>query len=246
MSSILTRASTTATTSKPSTAVPLYRRLLFPHLLPTAVPPPLLPAACPELNTELYDFVALALRAYITPWWSKITRYDKEFIPHVSSVLTSVIRALETRVLATDLTPLIFRDVPTLVTQHYVDFRASAAKLGTSYASGGAAPLPQLFHQLQPHMAIDADGRVDPVYVRQALDHVLKACLPVDEYEPDSERAIIREVIVKVVLTDVLPRLVQPWFIHKILFDILGPSHTKLHPPEVCVRLESRYDKHLN
>ena len=51
---------------KPST---LARRLLFPHLPADADLPPLLvsPLATPELNDELYNFVAIALRAYVHP-----------------------------------------------------------------------------------------------------------------------------------------------------------------------------------
>lgn len=48
----------------------LHRRLLFPGLPASSPIPPLLPDASPELNAELYDFIALALRAYVHPWWS--------------------------------------------------------------------------------------------------------------------------------------------------------------------------------
>ncbi|KAH9937499.1 PXA domain-containing protein [Fomitopsis serialis] len=216
--------------------VSLPRRLLFPTLPADADLPPLLtsPLAVPVLNGELYDFVALALRAYVNPWWTKITRYDKEFLPEITRILTSVVRTLEARLLATDLSPLVFRDLPTLLTQHYVDFRSARAKLHTSYATGGAATLPQLFHHLQPHMAISADGRVDDVYVRQAVDHILKACLPPEDYDSEAERYIVREIILSVLLKSVMPRVTQPWFIHKILLDQLGAEQDKgkgVEPP---------------
>ncbi|OSX67734.1 hypothetical protein POSPLADRAFT_1042928 [Postia placenta MAD-698-R-SB12] len=209
--------------SKP---ISLSKRLLFPHLPADADLPSLLasPAAQPALNAELYDFISLALRAFVNPWWTKITRYDKEFLPAITRVLTTVLRALETRLLATDLSPLVFRDLPTLSTQHYIDFRNAKAKLHTSYASGGAATLPQLFHQLQPHMAISADGRIDDVYIRQAVDHILKACLPPEDYESEPERYIVREIILSVLLRNVIPRITQPWFIHKLILDNLGPE----------------------
>ena len=199
----------------------LYRRLLFPTLPASVVPPPILPDASTELNTELYDFIALALRAYITPWWSKITRYDRDFVPHVAVVIVEVVRSLEKRLKAVDLPTLLFRAVPILVGQHYADYRASSEKLGTSYASGGASTLPQLFHQHQGHMGIDADGQIDPTYIRQTLDLVLHACLPLEDQESDAERSIIREIIAKVLVQDVVPMLCQPWFIHKIMLDQL-------------------------
>ncbi|TFK87940.1 hypothetical protein K466DRAFT_489949 [Polyporus arcularius HHB13444] len=212
----------------PARPVSLAKRILFPSLPADADLPPLLlsPAAAPELNAELYDFIALALRAYVNVWWSKITRYDKEFLPEVTRILTVVIRTLEARLLATDLSPLVLRDLPTLLNQHWTDYRNAHSKLHTSYAVGGAASLAQLFHQMQPHMAVSADGVVDPVYVRQAVDHILKTCLPPEDYEPETERYIVREIILKVLVGSVLPRVTQPWFIHKIILDQLGPENS--------------------
>ena len=210
----------------PAKPVTLAKRILFPTLPPDADLPPLLLShdASPELNAALYDFIALALRAYVNTWWSKITRYDKEFLPEVTRILTVVIRNLEARLTATDLSPFVFRDFPTLLTQHWTDYRNAQAKLHTSYAVGGAASIAQLFHQMQPHMAVSAEGVIDPVYVRQAVDHVLKTCLPPENYEPETERYIVREIILKVVVGSVLPRVTQPWFIHKLILDQLGPE----------------------
>lgn len=215
---------------KPSS---LARRLLFPHLPADADLPPLLvsPLATPELNDELYNFVAIALRAYVHPWWTKITRYDKEFLPAITRVVTNVLRVLEARLAKTDLSPLVFRDIPTLLSTHNTDFRNAQAKLHTSYATGGAATLPQLFHQLQPHMAVSPDGIVDEAYVRQALDDVLKICLPDADYEPETERYIVREILVKVVQGGVVPRVTQPWFIYQVILNLLGSEKKK--PNEV-------------
>lgn len=220
MSSVHTKQSGKAS------SIVLYRRLLFPTLPASVEPPPILPDASPELNTELYDFIALALRAYITPWWSKVTRYDRDFVPHVAVVIGEVIRSLEKRFKAVDLPGLLYCAVPILVGQHYADYRAASEKLGTSYASGGAATLPQLFHQYQGHMGIDADGRIDHTYIRHTLDLILHACLPIEDQESDAERTIIREVIAKVLVQDVVPMLCQPWFIHKMILDQLQSDKT--------------------
>ncbi|KAF7789870.1 hypothetical protein EIP86_000818 [Pleurotus ostreatoroseus] len=212
--------------SKPPKPVTLARRLLFPHLPPDADLPPLLLSQTipPELNAELYDFIAIALRAYVHPWWSKITRYDKEFLPAITRVLTSVVRTVEARLVYTDLSPLLLRDVPVLLTQHVVDYRNARSKLHSSYAAGGAATLPQLFHQMQPHMALSLEGKVDETYIRQAVDELLRVCLPTEDYEPESERYIVREIMVKVLLDGVIPRITQPWFIHQSVLNLLGPE----------------------
>ena len=214
----------------------LARRLLFPHLRPDAEVPPLLssPDLPAELNAEIYDFIALALRAFVNPWWTKISRYDKEFLVQINQIATQVIRSLEVRLSNTDLSPLIFRDLPTLITQHYEDYRLASFKLNTSYSIGGAASLPQLFHQFQPHMAVSADGSINEDYLRQSVDFILKACIPPEDYDPDAERYMTREVILKV-LMGVIPRISQPWFIHKLALDLLGASEVTVPVEKVGI-----------
>lgn len=143
----------------------------------------------------------------------------------------------------TDLSPLVLRDLPNLLSQHYHDYRNAQLKLHTSYASGGAASLPQLFHHAQPHMAVSVDGTVDEAYIRQALDDVLKACLPVADFEADPERYIIREVLVKVVLGGVIPKLTQPWFIHQTILNLLGPDKGQEQASQVRVSMSMTASK---
>ncbi|KAF8203159.1 PXA domain-containing protein [Pholiota molesta] len=220
----------------------LASRLLF-HAQPGHQPPALLatPNVAPELTPELYDFIALALRAYVSPWWAKLTRYDKDLLPQISAVLTHVIRALDERVRAQDLPALVFQDVPAILTQHYRDYRNAAAKTATAYASGGAASLPTLFAQLQPHMAVSPEGVVNREYYRQIVDHILRATLPPEDYDPEPERIIIREVVVKILLDDIMPRIVQPWFIHKSILDLIGdpvepfPSASAVSAPFISI-----------
>ncbi|PBL00812.1 hypothetical protein ARMGADRAFT_956923 [Armillaria gallica] len=204
--------------------VSLARRLLFPSLPNTDLPLLLASPVPPELTAELYDFIALALRAFVNPWWTKITRYDKEFLPDITRILTVVVRDLEERVLATDFTSVICRDIPVILTQHYTDYRNASSKIATAYAAGGALSIDQLFHQFQPHMALSPDGQIDRDYIRQILDHILKVCLPPEDFEPEAERLIVREILLKIVVKDVIPKIVQPWFIQKTILDLLGPQ----------------------
>jgi hypothetical protein len=218
------------TSTKLTHPISLSRRLLFPNLPSTADLPPLLssPSASPQLNAELYDFIALALRAFVNPWWSKVTRYDRDLVPEVNRVISVVVRALEARILATDLSLLVFRDIPSIITQHYRDYRNASSKLSTSYASASATSLSHLFHQLQPHMAISADGQLEHEYFRQIVDHILKTCLPPEDYQPEAERFLIREIVLKVLLQDVIPKITQPWFIQKLILDEIALSESDL------------------
>lgn len=199
--------------------LPLARRLLFPARPPDAPYPPLV---SPELDAEFYDFIALALRAYVTPWWSKLSRYDKELLPEINRILVHVIQTLQSRLHNVDLACLLLRDVPVILTQHYRDYRNAASKLSSSYANGGSYSIPHLFHQSQPHMALSLDGTIKQDYYRQILDHLLRVSLPPEDYAAEAERYIIREAILKVVLVDVLPRVTQPWFIQLAILNQLG------------------------
>jgi hypothetical protein len=214
-----------------ATGSSLTRRLLFPHLPPFSPVPPLLQTSStyPALDAELYDLVALALRAYINPWWIKITRFDKQLLLELTRIISSVLRAIETRALAVDLSPLIYNDLPTLLVQHCADYRGAARKLGSSYAAAGSASLPALFHGQQQHVGVSVDGKIDEVYVRAAVDIVLKACLSPEDWDAEAERYLIREVIVKTFCIDIAPRITQPWFLHSTLLGLLGPPDEPLN-----------------
>src|SRR6266850_6309954 len=223
------RAPSIASSSSKLTApghpnVSLTKRLLFPHLAPSDPTPPLLQtsSAYPALDAELYDLIALALRAYVNPWWSRITRYDKQLLVELTRILSSVVRALEARALAADLSTLVYHDLPALLAQHCADYRIAARKLGSSYAAAGSASLPILFHGQQQHVGVSIDGKIDQVYVRAALDIVLKACLSPEDWDAEAERYLIREIIVKTVCVDLAPRVTQPWFLHSTVLDLLG------------------------
>ncbi len=223
-------SSSSKLTAQGHSAASLTKRLLFPHLDPSSPLPPLLQTSSvyPALDAELYDLIALALRAYINPWWSKISRYDKQLVVEITRTLSSVLRALEARVLAADLSPLIYHRLPVLLTQHCVDYRTAARKLGSSYAAAGSASLPMLFHGQQQHVGVSIDGKIDEVYVRAAVDVVLKACLSPEDWDAEAERYLLREIVVKTLCVDVAPRITQPWFLHSTLLNLLGPAEPPL------------------
>jgi PXA domain len=206
-------------------AVSLTNRLLFPHLPPSSPIPLLLQTSStyPALDAELYDLIALALRAYVNPWWTRITRYDKQLLIELTRILSSVLRALEARVLAADLSQMIYHDLPFLITQHCVDYRTAARKVGSSYAAAGSASLAMLFHGQQQHVGVSVDGNFDEEYVRAAIDIVLKACLSPEDWDAEAERYLIREVVLKTICIDIAPRITQPWFLHSTLLNLLGP-----------------------
>jgi PXA domain len=219
----------------------LTRRLLFPHLPPTSPIPPLLHTSStyPALDAELYDLIALALRAYVNPWWTRITRYDKQLLIELTRILSSVLRALEARLLTADLSPLVYHDLPFLITQHCTDYRTAARKLGSSYAAAGSASLAMLFHGQQRHVGVSTDGKLDEEYVRAAIDIILKTCLSPEDWGAEAERYLIREVIIKTICIDVAPRITQPWFLHSTLLGLLGPPDETLSVSNINSRVRN-------
>jgi hypothetical protein len=218
--------------SMTSAPVSLTRRLLFPYLpLSTPIPPILVTTSedapgIEALNAEIYDFLALAMRAFVNPWWTKITARDRDLIVEINRVVTHVVRSLEVRLVGADLVGMLVHDLPLLVAQHYSDYRTVEAKMRSGYATslqGSVDPYAQLFHGLQPHLAVFPDGTVDGTYIRQAVEHILKVCLPPEDWAVETERSIVCEIAMKILVGSAIPKLTQPWFAHKILLEALGP-----------------------
>jgi hypothetical protein len=240
------RSAGSATSAGPtSSATHLARRLLNPpSRLDAPLPPIILPPSPStenlsddvwKLNEEICDLIALVLRGYIASWYHKLSPNDKEFLPEISVVIITVIRGIHQRIQSADLGCLFLNDIPALVIQHYRDYRLAREKIHTSYASGTPqesdpqTALVHMFHNIQSHLAVKPDGQVEDMYLRQAVDHVLKSCLPPQDWASEIERSIIREVIVTPVLGGMIPRISQPWFLHSLALSLLGdPQPTEV------------------
>ncbi|KAG8864251.1 hypothetical protein FRB96_006072 [Tulasnella sp. 330] len=230
-------------------ALSLAQRLLSAN--PSTPLPPLFPLSDPDLirlNDQIYNFLALALRAFVLSWWSRLTPRDRDFLPQITIVLQHVIRTLHQRLQRADLAQMILVSFPALLQQHYTDYRQAQRKLDSSYANGATlASIHRVFHRLQPHIAIhlqdegEENGKVssspecvvDPIYLTACVDLLLKECLPLDDSQSDLERSIVREIIVGPVLGGVLHKLSQSWFIYTMILDVLGPPQASAPPVEI-------------
>ncbi|UTT93806.1 hypothetical protein NDA17_006626 [Ustilago hordei] len=112
------------------------------------------------------------------------------------------------------------------------------ALLTTSTTEQAASPLriAQLFHAASPHPGLNPvtgslDGKIDLAYLRIAVLNLLSSLLPADEFAPDTEKFIVRDVLVTV-LRGALARSFRPWFfvqsIHKVLDAAGWPSNPNL------------------
>ncbi|KAH7345152.1 PXA domain-containing protein [Rhizoctonia solani] len=222
---------------KPKVPVSLARRSLFPTHSPTAPLPPILTLdlseddpALAELNKELYDFLALALRAFVQTWWGQITPRDRDFMPQITRVITHVIQDIERRASRVDLSHLMLRHVPALVDLHLNDYRMAAMRMGTAFTNTlPSQTVPGLFHVLQPHVAIQTNQEpgapiISQIYLRQLVENILKLSLPPEDWQSETERTIVREIVACVVLGNMFKKLAQPWFLHQIVLGFLKPS----------------------
>ncbi|KAF8604991.1 hypothetical protein BDV93DRAFT_521881 [Ceratobasidium sp. AG-I] len=239
--------STNSEPPKPKAPASLARRLLFPSLPATEPLPPILTLgldnsdpALIELNKELYDFLALALRAFVHTWWSQLTPRDRDFLPQITRILTHVIQDIEQRASNIDLASLALRQIPTLVDLHINDYRAAAIRIDTNFTNTSPAPtVPGIFRLLQPHVAIQPtqEGNskiISEIYLRQLVENILRLSLPRQDWDSEAERFIVREIVACVVLSNIFRKLAQPWFLHQIIFSLLkprSPTHSESTEP---------------
>lgn len=213
--------------ARPSPTPSLYQRILYPANGSPPTPPRILhSSAHSTLDPLILDLIALSLRAFVTPWYhGGISRDpDKEFLQAVTAVLIHVIQALEVRLAAVDWTQLISKDLPTVLENHYRDWDLANEKAGGSSAHNLSTE--EMFHHLQPHIAVTLVGnpqtpQVDQVYLRTLVNHLLELLLPPEDYRAETERAIVREVIVGVIFGTVFGKVAQPWFLHGVIARVL-------------------------
>ncbi|KAL7004618.1 hypothetical protein EMMF5_005802 [Cystobasidiomycetes sp. EMM_F5] len=231
----------------------LHRRMFFPqsgHNGP--VPRILTTPATTDIDDQLYRLLALVCRAYVSPWFAKISR-ERTFYLEIVRIASHVFREVETRILddgKLDKTDLLCRALPSLLMRHVHDYRQAKDSMHSAYSAGclqsrkGLVPsdLQAMFHSLQPHAAISLGAGnhtlsssaeklpacIDADYVRGLVDALLAAFLPVEDYQAETERAVVTEVIVGIVLAGIFNKCSQPWFIYGLIAKVLE-DRPRLH-----------------
>ncbi|KAK4057098.1 hypothetical protein OIO90_001998 [Microbotryomycetes sp. JL221] len=226
-------------TESPKTAVPpvsWHRRVLYPARSGHQPPRVLHAAASSTLDPFILDLIALVCREHVLTWYSNISRDpDRAFIQQITALLVHVIQALEVRLAQTDLVALIVIDLPTLFEQHVRDFDEAVYKSRSAVAHNLTRD--NVFDLLQPHIAISTskiDGEmettVDKTYLRALVDNLLTLLLPPHDLKSDTERTIVREIMVNILLGSVFTRVAQPWFWHSLIIKLVDPRSTTLEP----------------
>jgi len=98
MSTIPPSSSATTTEETDQKTLTLIRRVLCSHSPPTVPLEELLPAlsSSPEVDAQLYAFVAVIARDFILSWYSRISD-DHVFIDEIIALIAHCTRSLEER-----------------------------------------------------------------------------------------------------------------------------------------------------
>ncbi|ORX95521.1 PXA-domain-containing protein [Basidiobolus meristosporus CBS 931.73] len=171
------------------------------------------------VDVELYNLLALLLRDFVLTWYDSISQ-DPEFLSEIVYTFSNITQELEDRCSKVDWTKLIVYNFSSILKRHYQDFRLCKSKVGTSQA--GYATFETLFHGIQPHFALSS-SEAEKEYLRELSERMLRILLPVEEYESDTVRYLLREIMTCTVLTNVVNSLSDPYTINNIIVKSLGP-----------------------
>ncbi|KAK9235477.1 PXA domain-containing protein [Lipomyces kononenkoae] len=234
---------------QPSTADDATTTLIRNTLIPTSsIQKPLeatLPAltSFPDIDKELYAFIALILRQFVQGWYTSIADddvADRAFVYEVVHIIAHVTRSLEERLRKAELEMLLLDDVPLVLDAHLRDFRLARQKVGTAYAAGKS--FEEMFHALQPHPALRPPKRGNDMAEQQAdqgppspddverkflvvlSKGILAVLLPSEDLGSATERTLLRSLLADVVLWKTIDKLSEPFMLHEIISKVIEKS----------------------
>ncbi|KAG1175997.1 hypothetical protein G6F70_006583 [Rhizopus microsporus] len=225
---------------------PLHLRILFPELLtlpktdPRRLGPPIDITSSKTVDLELYTYLALLVRDFIHPWYRLITN-DQDLTTELIKVLVLIIQKLEKRLCyEVDWTELILIDLPKLLTIHYHDYREAKRRLHMNHGSGSSS-LPDLFHGMQPHFALQPIDHREQEYLRLLTESILRILLDPKDFQSDCLRQLIREILSNLILYNMIESLTDPYTIHMIICKLLAPFEPELDKLESSGKFAETY-----
>ncbi|RPA99761.1 hypothetical protein L873DRAFT_1806276 [Choiromyces venosus 120613-1] len=211
-------------------AIALIRRVLCYHAPPFTPLEELLPAltSSPEVDLELYAFLAIIFRDFIYSWYSKITT-DNAFADEIIAVVAHCSRAIEERIRKVDLEAFLLDEIPAFIDNHVKDYRLALARHNTAVSPH--LTLREIFHNFQPHPALSSSPDSEKLYLKLVSSGILAVLLPTEDLESDCERSLVREVLSGMVLWNVVDKLSEPHIIHEIIKNTLELLRAPMSPP---------------
>ncbi|KAI9266300.1 PXA domain-containing protein [Helicostylum pulchrum] len=152
--------------------------------------------------TEVVNYFALLLRDFIYPWYRMLTT-DEDISTEILDISTLLVQKLEKR---------LFQEYSTRQTKKrvYIDH------------GSGCESLSESFHGMQPHFALQPVEHREQEYLRLLTESLLKALLQPKGCQSDCVRHLVREILSKLVLYNLIEVLSDPYTIHMIICKLLS------------------------
>ncbi|KAL5337658.1 PXA domain-containing protein [Aspergillus crustosus] len=218
--------------------ISLIRRVLCPQsgsyggvtspYAPEELLPPL--TSSNDVDRQLYAFIAIIIKEFISPWFSKITP-DQALINEVLQVIAHCTRALEQRLRDIDITQLVLDDIPSLVEAHIASYRLAKEQ---STSSGLSPSAREIYHALSPHPGLspvpdpfDVASQSqqqdnEAVYRRLLVDGVLAVLLPTEDVKNACLRTLVNDILADLILgNEVSGRVCEGWFMWDSMTKLL-------------------------
>jgi len=181
-----------------------------------------------KLIARIHHLIALALRAYVLSWYTRISPRDRALLPSINNtIITPLLQPILTSIYddSTPLLDLALVDLPTIINLHIKTYRQAARNTALGYG-----PLGDAYHARLPLTSVVKTGdkwELSPLYYTSLADGLLKNGLSVEEYGSTVERLMARELVGRMVLGGVGKRLSEDWFWYSLLLKLLGEPGEK-------------------
>ena len=176
----------------------------------------------------MYHLIALALRAYVLSWYSRISPRDRALVPSINNtILTPLLQPILTSLYddSSTILDLVLLDLPTVIELHVKTYREAVHNTKLGYGPVGDA-----YHARLPLQSVVKQGdkwELSPLYYTSLADGVLKNGLSVEEYGSTVERLMARELLGRMVLGGVGKKLSEDWFWYSLLLKLLGEPRSE-------------------
>ncbi|KAI9796928.1 MAG: hypothetical protein M1833_005874 [Piccolia ochrophora] len=175
-----------------------------------------------EVDLQLYAFVAIIIREFVAPWYSKITS-DHDFVDEVVQIIAHCTRALEQRLRSVDLEELLLDEIPLLLETHINTYRTSHQHV---HLAPTASDPRTIYHTIHAHPALSPvpcpklpetaieQAENETTYRQVLVQNALDILLPPEDRDNTCLRTLVREIIAELILGNVVAgKLSEGWFL---------------------------------
>jgi sorting nexin-25 len=191
--------------------------------------PPLYPDSH-ELSDALNDIVTMAIRDFVSSWYSDISE-SPAFPIAVSSIIHSSLQQLNQRAAAIDLSALVVKRILPKVTAHIEQFRQSEVALRGARLERRLTQSEELdlllasryvskaikLHPAVENLSTTFTRQTEEMHLRQLVDKALPFILPSRERNSKALCIVVREIVTCSVLFPIVEMVADPDFWNRMI-----------------------------